>query len=416
MYRIVSLVFSLALVLAASARGDVLQTWTDLAFSQAQAAKQLGFVQTRTMAMVHLAMFEAINGADGPYQSYLRQPATGTNVAAASMSGSRAESLASATAAVAAHGVLLALLPDQKTALDAALTASLASSDGAVREMATSEGRAIAAAIVELRANDGSIAANTFRPEARPGVYVPTSLPVATTWGAVKPWTMQSSTQYRPPPPPKLRSPRWTTDFAEIQAVGGKTSTVRTPVQTEIARFWSLSGPAGWLQIVSGFTHRPGRSLAQNARVWALVSLATADAYISVFEAKYHYSFWRPITAIRNGDRDGNPETARDAAWEPLIETPMHPEYPCGHCIGAGAVAAVLESDFGKGTTATFSMTSSTLPGVTRSWESIRDYAAEVSNARIWGGIHYRNSAAVGDDMGWRIGNAAAASVLRPKS
>ena len=405
-----------ALVAAGSARADVLQSWTELGAAQAVAAKQLPYLQTRTMAMLHLAMFEAINGVDGPYQSYLKRPAKGPALAASSLSGAGGDALASATAAVAAHDVLLALFPDQKGALDAALATSLSGVDASARDSATSEGRAIAAAVVELRARDGWSAPNTLRPETKPGVYVPTALPVGSTWGAVTPWTMQSGAQHRPPPPPALSSETWTRDFAESLALGGKTSATRTAAQTEAARFWLVTGPGSWLQVVAAFAQRPGRTLLQNARLYALVSLATADSYVSVFEAKYRYSFWRPITAIRNGDRGGNPRTVRDASWEPLIDTPMHPEYPCAHCINSGAVAAVLESEFGKGKTASFGMTSPALPGVTHSWDSIADYAAEVSNARIWGGIHYRNSTVVGAEMGRRIGEAAVASVLRPKS
>ena len=407
-------VLAAALVSAGSARADVFQSWTDLAASQATAAKQLPFAQTRTMAMLHLAMFEAINGTDGPYQTYLQRPPSGPGVAAAAVAPGN-DALPSATAAVAAHGVLLALFPDQKSALDAALSASLAGADAAVRDAATSEGRALAAAVVELRAKDGSSAPNTLRPEAKRGVYVPTALPVGSTWGAVKPWTMRSGAQYRPPPPPRLQSAKWAADYAEVLAVGGKTSATRTAAQTEASLFWLVTGPGSWLQVVSTFARQPGRTLVQNARLYALVSLATADTYVSVFDAKYRYNFWRPITAIRNGDRGGNPATVRDAAWEPLIDTPMHPEYPCAHCINSGAVAAVLESEFGKGVTASFAMTSPALPGVTHSWDSIADYAAEVSNARVWGGIHYRNSTVVGAQMGRRIGEAAVASVLRPK-
>jgi hypothetical protein len=153
----------------------------------------------------------------------------------------------------------------------------------------------------------------------------------------------------------------------------------------------------------------------QNARLLALVSMATADSYVAVFDAKYHYQFWRPITAIRNGDLDGNDATAPEATWEPLIDIPMHPEYPCAHCINSGAAAAVLEAEFGTGDLPLICMTSAAVPGVTHQWTRIRDYAAEVSNARIWGGIHYRNSAEVGAAMGRQIGEWALSTQLGPQ-
>src|SRR5712692_5107992 len=270
-------------------------------------------------------------------------------------------------------------------------------------------------ATLSLRANDGSSAPNTVRPLTTPGKYVPTPLPVGSTWGSVKPWTMAKGDQFRPPPPPALRSKQWAADCMEVAAVGGKTSTTRTPQQAEAARFWAVTGPVAYMPMVHDLVSRPGRTLTQNARLYALVSLAIADSYIAVFDAKYKYSFWRPITAIRNADQDDNPATVRDAAWEPLIDTPMHPEYPCAHCINSGAAQGVLEAEFGAGNIGAFRTTSPTAPGVTHTWENLADFQAEVSNARIWGGIHYRTSAVVGTEMGRRIAKQALASVLQPK-
>jgi hypothetical protein len=133
-----------------------------------------------------------------------------------------------------------------------------------------------------------------------------------------------------------------------------------------------------------------------------------------VFDAKYAFNFWRPVTAIRNGEIDGNDATAPDAAWLPFVDTPMHPEYPCAHCISAGAVAAVLEAEFGQGRVTPIAMTSATAPGVTHRWERIGDYVKEVNNARIWGGIHYRNSTEVGERMGREIGTFAVKSAMQP--
>jgi hypothetical protein len=153
--------------------------------------------------------------------------------------------------------------------------------------------------------------------------------------------------------------------------------------------------------------------LSQNARLFALVEMAVADSYIAVFDAKYTFNFWRPITAIRNGDIDGNDATARDPGWEPLIDTPLHPEYPCAHCINSGAARAVLESEFGTGPNP-LTMSSTTAPGVVHKWASIAEYAEEVSLARIYGGIHYRNSTVVGKAMGKKLGELAVQNYLKP--
>ena len=155
-------------------------------------------------------------------------------------------------------------------------------------------------------------------------------------------------------------------------------------------------------------------NLIDSARFMALASTALADAYIAVMDAKYHYDFWRPITAIRNGDNDENPATERDAAWQPIDNTPMHPEYPCAHCIGSAALAAVAEAVFGTAEIPEVAMTSSTAPGVTHRWTNLRSYADEVAQARIWAGFHYRFSTKVGQDMGRKIGQHVVRSVMQP--
>jgi hypothetical protein len=225
---------------------------------------------------------------------------------------------------------------------------------------------------------------------------------------------MERSSQFRPAPPPSLTSSVWASDYNEIKDLGNKKSTVRTVEQTDIARFWTLAGPASWEPIVRRLASAPGRTLLQNARLFALVEFATADAYIAVFEAKYTFQFWRPITAIRNGDICGNDAIARVPDWEPAIDTPLHPEYPCAHCITSAAARAVLESEFGVGPIPVFTMTSPTAPGVTRKWTSVKDWAEEISAARIYGGIHYRNSTVVGQAMGKKIGEFAVQNYLKP--
>ncbi|MBP1620851.1 MAG: phosphoesterase, PA-phosphatase related protein, partial [Acidobacteria bacterium] len=158
----------------------------------------------------------------------------------------------------------------------------------------------------------------------------------------------------------------------------------------------------------------PGREVTQNARLLAAVSQAIDDAVIAVFDAKYHYNFWRPVTAIRNGDIDGNSATERDGSWMPLIETPMHPEYPCAHCIISATVGTVLQAEIGDGAMPTLTTASPTAGGATRSWTRIEDFMSEVANARIWDGVHYRNSTEVGTEMGKQVGTLTAARFLRP--
>jgi hypothetical protein len=215
---------------------------------------------------------------------------------------------------------------------------------------------------------------------------------------------MTSAAQFRPGPPPALTGDTWTRDYNEVKAVGGKNSTRRSAEQTEIARFWEYSLPPIYHGVVRSVAHMPGREAAQNARMLAAVSQAMDDAMIAVFDAKYHYNFWRPTTAIRNGDMDGNDATERDASWTPFIDAPMHPEYPSAHSILAAAVATVLKAEVGDGPIPLLTTTSPTAKGATRRWTNLDDFTHEVGNARIYEGIHYRTSTDVGISMGQQIG------------
>ena len=225
---------------------------------------------------------------------------------------------------------------------------------------------------------------------------------------------MTSPAQFRPGPPPTLTSELWARDYNEIKAIGGKSSTRRTAEQTEIARFWESTMPTIYHGVVRSVAAVPGREVTQNARLFAAVTQAVDDAMIAVFDAKYHYNFWRPITAIRNGDIDGNDATERDPAWTPFIDTPMHPEYPCAHCIVASTVGTVLQAEIGTGPMPTLTTTSDTAKGAARSWTNIDDFVQEVANARIYDGVHYRTSTEVGIAMGREVGAMAVTKYLRP--
>jgi hypothetical protein len=397
------IVVSALCLLPTAAAADVVTDWNEIALAHVVAARQLPPDQSRTMAMVHAAMFDAVNAIEERYRLKFTktQPSPGASKDAA--------------AAAAAHGILTKLYPDAKDAFDKAYAASLARSpNSADRAAGVALGEAVAAEIYSLRAADGTGSPNTYRPVTAKGVYVSTPLPVSFDCATVKPWVMDRPDQFRPGPPPALSGAQWARDFNEIKDSGGKLSKVRTPEQTDVARFWSFTGPATWNPIVRQLATTKNLSLIDNARLFALVHMVGADAYIAVFDAKYHYNFWRPITAIRNGDIDDNDATARDAVWQSLIETPMHPEYPCAHCITSSAVGAVLEAQFGSGVIGPITMTSQTAPGLTRTWQRIADYVEEVSNARIWGGVHYRTSTSVGQEMGRNIGRRAAESIQVP--
>jgi hypothetical protein len=357
------------------------------------------------MAMVHTAMFDAVNSIDGRYTPYkVKVPAP---------PGSSPQ----AAAVAAAHTVLLNLFPEQKSTLDSSYTASLAQiPESSGKTAGITIGEKAAAEVIALRASDGSNAPNAYRPATSPGAYISTTLPIGTAWGGVTPWVMDRGSQFRPAPPPSLTSREWASDYNEVKDLGWKKSTSRTPEQSDIGRFWIITGPQSWDPVVRQLAAAPGRTLLANARLFALVEIAGADAYIAVFDAKYAFNFWRPITAIRNADMDGNNDTTRVPDWEPLIDTPLHPEYPCAHCIASVATGTVLESEFGKGTVPVLTMTSPTAPGVTRKWTSIKEWEDEISAARIYGGIHYRNSTVVGQAMGRKIGDLAVQRYLKPAS
>jgi hypothetical protein len=253
-----------------------------------------------------------------------------------------------------------------------------------------------------------------YRPRTQPGVYVPTgSLPTA-VWPRIKPFALKSPDQFRPGPPPALTTEEWARDYNEIKALGGKASGQRTPAQTETAKFWLMVGAPAYHPLARQIVAAKQMSLIDSARFMALYSMAMSDAYIAVFDAKYKYELWRPLTAIRNGDNDGNDKTERDASWQPIDATPAHPEYPCAHCIASGAAAAVIASVMGGKPLPELTLTSNTMPGVTHRWSDLNAFTDEVANGRIWAGFHYRFSTRVGTDMGRKIGDYTAKTMLQP--
>jgi hypothetical protein len=383
------------------ARTDVIMDWNAKADAIAAEKQITPSPHARALAILHVAMFEAVNAIERRYNPYKLN-----------LTADRSTSKEAAAASAGYH-VLVALYPDQKTDLDATFVAMLAGIvEGESKTKGVDLGKKAAADIIALRADDGADAPESYRPHTSPGVYVPTMVPLNSTVGAWTPWTMTASAQFRPAPPPALNSETWTRDLNEIRELGGRNSTTRTAEQTTIGRFWFLTGARTYNPIVRQVATAKDMDVVDCARLYALVAMAGADASISVFDAKYAYYLWRPVTAIRNADQTDNPATPRDPAWLPLGDTPMHPEYPCAHCITSAAVSAVLQSVAGT-EVGEISLTSPTAPGVTRKWTRLQDYSDEVALARIYAGFHYRFSAEVGKEMGKKIGEQAVTTQLR---
>ncbi len=385
---------------ATAARGDVVMDWNAKADAIAVEKQLLNAANARGQAMLHIAMFEALNAIDRRYAPYRLN-----------LTADRAASR-EAAAAAAAHDVLLALHPDKKADLDAALAGSLAGiTENEAKSKGIELGKQAAAGIIALRTNDGSNTPEDYRPATTAGVYVPTTIPIESTSSKIKPFAMTSASQFRAAPPPTLTSETWTRDLNEIREIGSSASAKRSAEQTTIARFWFFTGPRTYNTIVRQIASNRKMDLVDCARLYALTSIAGADAFIAVFDAKYAYNFWRPVTAIRNADLTSNPATPREASWQPLGVTPMHPEYPCAHCITASAVATVLQHVAGNEIDE-ITLTSPTAAGVTRKWTRLQDYSDEVSSARIYAGFHYRFSTEAGKDMGKKIGDLSVTTLM----
>jgi hypothetical protein len=399
------LLFFLSATTVQPARADVVTDWNTTAADIAVAAKMLTPPTVRAMAIVQTAVYEAVNASTKRYP-------TGT-VKVDATHGASVE----AAVAAANRATLSKLVPSQQSSIDSAYQAALSAiTDGQAKKDGIAVGEKAAAAVLAMCENDGAATNESYRPHTTAGAYVPTVIPVVAQWPQRRPWVMTNASQFRPGPPPSLTSERWARDYNEIKALGARNSKQRTAEQTEIARFWETSAPTVYYPVVRSVAALPGREVTQNARLLAAAAQAMDDALIAVFDAKYHYNLWRPITAIRNGDKDGNDATERDPSWMPFIDTPMHPEYPCAHCIVSSALGAVLQAEIGTGPTPTLTTTSSTAPGVVRRWTKIPDFVQEVSSARIYDGVHYRNSTEVGSAMGKQIGEWVAAKYLKPRT
>lgn len=380
--------------LAFNAHADVVTDW-NIKANEIVVESKLGTPPAvRVLALVQTAVNDAVrSGAPQP--------------------GTQPASIDAAVAA-ANRAVLVKVLPNQQTMIDTAYQAALAAiPEGGAKAAGIAAGERAAAAVLAKRTGD-VIAPESYRPHTTPGAYVPTAAAAASQWTQRTPWLLTSPAQVRPGAPPALASVAWSSDYNEVKELGAKNSTKRSAEQTEIARFWEYSLPPIYYGVVRSVATQPDRDVVRNARMYAAIAQAMDDALIAVFDSKYHHNFWRPSTAIRNGDVDGNDATVRDASWASLIDAPMHPEYASAHAILAGAVGAVLKADVGNSRMPVLMTTSPTAKGATRRWTNVDDFVREVSDSRIYAGIHYRTSVDVGAAMGQSIGELAASRVLIP--
>lgn len=368
--------------LSPPAQAHSVADWVETAAKlSAQEQRAPGPPDARIRAQVALAMFEAANAVEGRYASYLgidrvRGPAS-TEVAVAR----------------AAYDVLAARYPTRAQELQEALElARDRAADLGSRKAGETAGSAAAAAVLARPAfNMGDDAA--YVPAAVPGRYVPTDLPVLPPRARLaRPYFSDASKVAAAPP--LLTGSRYGHDAEEVRRLGGKTSAARTPTQTAVATFWARQDILAPLRRLTEERRRP---LVADARTYALVLMAADDASNAVATAKLDHGLWRPVTAIRNGHADGNARTAADPGWEPLLRTPPHPEYPCGHCIVATTFATLVAAEFGED--AQLRISDATIPAASRTLTP-REMIAEVSFSRILAGAHFRFSAEAGETMG----------------
>lgn len=393
---------------AVPAQADTVCEWMDFAAKVETAGVEAQKLVVRTaqydraQTQVALAMFEALNAIDRRYESYVKLPLA------------QEPASQEAAAASAAYHVLLSYFPSQKTALDESYAMALeAVPDARLREAGVRIGKAAAEGALKVRASDSSTVLTPYRPRTTSGVWVATQLPVfAPAYVAQRPWFLDRADAFRAPPPPPLTSERYARDLEEVKALGGKSSKTRTAHQTLMAKYRINVDMLPALRLISD---QEGRKLVDNARLFALYKMIDDDVMLASVDSKLHYNFWRPITAIRNAEDDGNPATTPDPNWEPLLATPNHPEYPCAHCTQSAATAELMKTEYGNSPPSGVRVASKSSPNlaiqVVPTWEK---WAADVSASRTYGGVHYRFSNEAGEEMGRKIAQLALAKAMRP--
>jgi hypothetical protein len=372
---------------------------------QAETDNQDPLVGTRTLAMVHLAMHDAVNAVDRRYQPYAYVVKdTDAHVVAA--------------AATAAHRVLSGLFPAQAASLEAKLVASLSAvPDGSAETRGIALGQQVAAAILQQRANDGSAATVNYTPTTGAGrfKFVPPfdGVIFRPEWRAVTPFALSSVSQFRSGPPPALSSNAYRDAFNEVKAAGVLTGSNRTAEQTSYAKFWYEGSDIGWNSITRDVIVRKKLTLHEAARLFGLVNIALADAYIAGWDAKFHHDYWRPITAIRAAATDGNDATAPDLAWVPMLDTPPVQDHPSTHSVAGGAAASVLASVLGDANDFSFTSSSADEPKLARTYRRFSEASLENADSRIRAGIHFRFATDAGLEMGQRVGEHTVGSQLK---
>ncbi len=399
---VVPVLVALTLVTAAHAQepGNAVTHWNTVAtdaFTPTEGTNPMA--QSRTLAILHAAIHDSVNAVDRRYEPYTP--------------GLTARAGASLDAAVAsaAREVLVALVPDRKALVDAAYADALAKlPDGASKTAGIGVGQASARATLARRRGDGLEEAGqpAYVPQSGPAEYqftAPFDFAAQPRWGSVKPFVIDLR-EHAVAGPQHLSSTEYARDVAYVRAIGGASSSQRTPEQSEIAKLWYEDSPLGWNRIANAVVRQRGLDPWSAARAFALVNFAMADGFIAGFDAKYKFRFWRPLTAIHEAAADGNPRTQPDATWQPFMITPPVPDYPSTHTVLGWAAAQVLIELFGD--RVPFSATSLTLPAVTRNFTTFSAAAEENGMSRVYAGIHFRHAVNDGRRQGRSIGREVA--------
>jgi len=397
-----------SLTTANPARADAVVDWNIITSQAVATAGRVGGSAGLDFATVHLAIHDAVQAYDGRFEPY-----------AIKITGASGSPIAAT--AKAAHDVLVSRFPAQAASLDSSYHGYLADKGLAEDDAGVAVGEMAAAEIIQLRAHDGSYPANPeiFVGGTTPGQWRPTPpalAPMAVPWlGSVTPFTLRDPTQFRGPPPPGLNSGKYTKDYNEVKSMGGLTNSARTAEQTDMAYFFADNAFLYWNRALQGIANAHLSNLGDSARLFALCAVVMADAPIVIWDTKKFYNFWRPITAIQEGNNDGNPRTVGDPAWLPLIVTPNYPEYSSGANSLSGSVTRMLARFFDTDEM-TFTLTSNFPLAVqkTRTYSRFSDAADDVLNARILEGIHFRTGDATGRRQGKRVADWAFKHVLRP--
>ena len=397
---------------AAIARADVVLEWNTIAVRTAIENGQNPFAQARFAAIVQLAVFEAVNAITGDYKPYL-----GTITA-------RPGASTEAAAIQAAYRVLSTYFPASAGALDAERATSLnLIADGPGKDDGIATGEAAALAMIALRASDGSSPPQVKVPgsavpgewQATPSCPIVNGIAVGTGfhWQNVTPFGISRASDFLLDPPPALTSNKYAKAYNELVSVGSKDSTQRPQDRSDVALFYAASSPTlVFNQAARQVAEAQGRSLSENARALALINMAMNDSLVASFFNKYRYNFWRPETAIRAGDTDGNAKTDPDTGYVPFIPTPCFPSYPSNHGSASNAASVVLARLYGEGGHA-MTLTNPTLPAIVLQYSSFRQIAEDVSDARIFGGIHFRFDQVEGARLGRAVGTAVYKNNLR---